>query len=188
MAKIPVKIVQTEDIHGTKKVGVMLDVAYYIESDTESNLDKKVKKFKELYFDILEKAKNFIPQKGAKRSTTDYWKLSKLLLDLKKSTHKQFEITNFRKALQRDFLFTGRYVDKILEFAMYYNKNEIFDSISISYYVELSQKKNKLDELGLFEKEKKHLLKISKLNTLPGVMNYRKELQKLLQTKGKKRK
>ena len=97
-------------------------------------------------------------------------------------------VTNFTKALQRDFLFTGRYVDKILEFALYYNENEILDSISLSYYVELSQKKNKLDELGLFEKEKKRLLKMSKQNTLPGVMNYRKELQKLLQTKGKKRK
>lgn len=180
MAKIPVKIVQTEDIHGTKKVGVMLDVAYYIESNSESNLDEKVKQFKQLYFEILEKAKKYIPQKGGKHKTTDFWKLSKLLLDLKKSTSNQFEITNFRNALQRDFLFTGRYIDKILEFALYYNKNEISDLISISYYVELSQKKQKLDKIGFFDKEKKHLLKMSQQGTLPGVMEYRKYLQNLL--------
>jgi len=183
MQKVPVKIVQTKDIHGTKKIGVMLDVAYYIESVTDP--DAQVKKFKKLYIDTLEKAKDLIPYKGSKRSTKDFWKLSKLLLDLKKSTGNEFIITNFRNALQRDFLFTGRYVARIVEFAQIFKKNEILDSILISYYIELIQKKSKLEKLGIFEKEKKRLLKMGMEDTLPGVMQYRQQLQKLLQ-KGRK--
>ena len=183
MQKVPVKIVQTKDIHGTKKIGVMLDVVYYIESVTDP--DAKVKKFKKLYIDTLEKAKDLIPYKGSKRSTKDFWKLSKLLLDLKKSTGNEFVITNFRNALQRDFLFTGRYVGRIVEFAQIFKKNEILDSILISYYTELIQKKSKLEKLGIFEKEKKRLIKLGKEGKLPTVFEYRYQLQKIL---GEKRK
>ena len=178
MEKIPVKIVEVTSPSGVTKKGVMLDVLDYF--DLPGNAQDQVKKFEQLYFDTLEKAKKFIPQKGAKRNTTDFWKLSKLLLDLKESTKNEFVITNFLHALQRDFLFTGRYVKKILEFALYYKQNEILNSISLSYYVELSQKKNKLDDVGIFEKEKNRLLKMGRTNTLPGLMKYRKQLQKLL--------
>ena len=123
MNKVPVRIVQTKDIHGTKKVGVMLDVTYYI--DEKTNPEEKIKKFKKLYFETLKKANKFIPKKGDHRKTSDFWKLSRLLMKLKKSTDSEFIITNFQGALQRDFIFSGRYIDKILEFVKYYKKEEV---------------------------------------------------------------
>lgn len=181
MNKVPVKIVQTKDIHGNKKVGVMLDVSYYI--DEKSNPEDKVKKFKNLYFETLQKANKIIPKKREHRKPSDFWKLSRLLTNLKKSTDNEFIITNFRQALQRDFIFTGRYIDKILEFVKYYKKNEVLDSISLSYYVELSQKKNKLDKLGIFENEKRRLIEMGKSRNLPGIEEYRKQLLKLVENK-----
>ena len=181
--KIPIKIIQVTTKGEKKNVVILHSTDYF---DLKGDSTKKTKIFEKLYFETVEKAKEFIPRKGAKRSTSDFWKLSKLLLDLKKSTGNEFVITNFRNALQRDFLFTGRYVDKILEFAQYYSKNEILDSISLSYYVELSQKKNKLDKLGIFEQEKKRLLKMGTEDILPGVMRYRQQLQKLLSQCGEK--
>jgi len=176
--KIPVKIIQVTSPSGDTKKGVMLDSIAYFEMKEDSR--EKIKEFEKSYFETVEKAKKFIPQKGSKRSTKEFWKLSKLLLNLKKSTGNKFIITNFENALQRDFLFTGRYVARMVEFAQHFQKNEILDSISISYYIELIQKKSKLDKLGLFETEKKRLLKMGLKDKLPRVMQYRKQLQKLL--------
>ena len=53
--KIPVRIVQTQDMHGTKKVSVMIDVGNYL--DTGGNPEIKLKKFKKLYFDTVKTAK-----------------------------------------------------------------------------------------------------------------------------------
>jgi len=178
--KIPVKIVQTKDIHGTKKIGVMLDVEYYIES--EGNPGAKVKKFKQLYFDTLEKGKKFIPTHGTKRRTTEFWKLGKLLSKLKKSTNDEFFITNYYTALQRDFLFTSKYLRMILEFGQYFKKNEVLNLIKFSHYMELIQKRKNLEKLNQFEKEKKRLLKMGKSRTLPGLMKYREQLKELVET------
>jgi len=82
--------------------------------------------------------------------------------------------------LQKDFLFTGRYIGKILEFAKYYNKNEILDSIPITYYVELNQKKTKLEKIGMYAKERRRLLKMGKTKNLPVIRKYKKQLQKLV--------
>ena len=53
--KIPVRIVQTQDIHGTKKISIMIDVAHYI--DSGENPETKLRKFKKLYFDTVKSAK-----------------------------------------------------------------------------------------------------------------------------------
>ena len=55
MKKTPVRVVQTQDIHGNKKVGVMLDVSYYL--DAEGDKEVSIRKFKKLYFDTVDNAK-----------------------------------------------------------------------------------------------------------------------------------
>ena len=56
MNKTPVRIVQTQDIHGNKKVGVMLDVSYYLDTKGDDT-GASIEKFKKLYFATVDKAK-----------------------------------------------------------------------------------------------------------------------------------
>ncbi len=176
--KIPIRITWIKNKDDILEPEINLDLEDFFEF--EGSITDAIIEFKKSYSKTLKKARKVIPQKNAGRTSRDFWNLSKILLDLKNATNDKFLIINFNEALERDFLFTGRYVEKILEFARYYKKREILDSISLSYYVELSQKKIKLEKIGIFAKEKRRLLKMGKMNNLPGLMTYRKQLQKLL--------
>lgn len=178
MEKIPIRITWIKNKNNILEPEIILDLEDFFEF--EGSITDTIIEFKKKYSKTLKKAHKFIPQKDAHRSSIDFWNLSKILLDLKNATNDKFLITNFNEALQHDFLFTGRYVEKILEFAKYYKKREILDSISLSYYVELNQKKIKLEKIGMFAKEKERLLKMGKMNNLPKLMTYRKQLQKLV--------
>ena len=176
--KIPIRITWIKNKDDILEPEINLDLEDFFEF--EGSITDAIIEFKKSYSKTLKKARKLIPQKDAHRNSIDFWNLSKILLDLKNATNDKFLIINFNEALERDFLFTGRYVEKILEFARYYKKREILDSISLSYYVELSQKKIKLEKIGIFAKEKRRLLKMGKMNNLPGLRTYRKQLQKLL--------
>ena len=176
--KIPIRITWIKNKDEVLEPEINLDMEDFFEF--EGSITDAIIEFKKSYSKTLKKAHKFIPQKDVCRSSRDFWNLSKILLDLKNATNDKFLIINFNEALERDFLFTGRYVAKILEFARYYKKREILDSISLSYYVELSQKKTKLEKIGMFVKEKRRLLKMGKMNNLPRLMTYRKQLQKLV--------
>jgi len=176
--KIPIRITWIKNKDGFYEPEISLDIDDFFEY--EGSITDAIVEFKKKYSKTLKKASKFIPQKGAHRSSIDFWNLSKILLNLKNATDDQFIITNFEEALQKDFLFTGRYVRKILEFAKYYNKKEILDSIPISYYVELNQKKTKLEKMGMYSKERRHLLQMGNTKNLPVLMEYRKQLQKLV--------
>ena len=178
MEKIPIRITWIKNKNNILEPEIILDLEDFFEF--EGSITDTIIEFKKKYSKTLKKAHKFIPQKDAHRSSIDFWNLSKILLDLKNATNDKFLITNFNEALQHDFLFTGRYVEKILEFAKYYKKREILDSISLSHYVELNQKKIKLEKIGMFAKEKERLLKMGKMNNLPKLMTYRKQLQKLV--------
>jgi len=176
--KIPIRITWIKNKDGFLEPEIILDIEDFFEF--EGSITDAIIEFKKKYSETLKKANEFIPQKDACRSSSDFWNLSKLLLNLKNATDDKFFITNFNEALQKDFLFTGRYVEKILEFAKYYKKREILDSIPISYYVELSQKKIKLEKIGMYDQEKRRLLKMGKTKNLPGRNTYRKQIQKLV--------
>ena len=174
--KIPIRITWIKNKDGFLEPEIVLDIEDFFEF--EGSITDAIVEFKKKYSKTLKKASKFIPQKGVHRSSIDFWNLSKIFLNLKNASDDKFIITNFNEALQQDFLFTGRYVGKILEFAKYYNKKEILDSIPISYYVELNQKKTKLEKIGMYAKEKSRLLKMGKTKNLPVLMKYRKQLQK----------
>jgi len=176
--KIPIRITWIKNKDGFYEPEISLDIDDFFEY--EGSITDAIVEFKKKYSKTLEKASKFIPQKGAHRSSIDFWNLSKILLNLKNATDDKFIITNFEEALQKDFLFTGRYVRKILELAKYYNKKEILDSIPISYYVELNQKKTKLEKMGMYSKERRRLLQMGSTKNLPVLMKYRKQLQKLV--------
>ena len=185
--KIPVRIVQTEDMHGTKKIGIMLDVAHYI--DTGENSEKKLQKFKKLYFDTVKKAKKlFYGTTGEEKKYQDlssslYWNLGELLRKFNETIEHDYEITNYTEAISRDFGLSKDYIYDLLTVVKFFKKSEILDSVYFSYYRALKRKRKDLEKLGLFEKEKKRLNKLGKTVKLPGREQYKKELIEIIKKK-----
>ena len=185
--KIPVRVVQTEDMHGTKKVSILLDVINYI--DTGENPEKKLNKFKKLYFDTVKTAKKlFYGTTGDEKKYQDlpsslYWNLGELLRKFNEAIGNDYEISNYTEAISRDFGLSKDYIYDLLTIVKFFKKSEIIDSVYFSYYRALKRKRKDLIRLGLFEKEKKRLNKLGKTNKLPGREQYKKELIEIIQNK-----
>ena len=182
--KIPVRIVQTQDIHGTKKISIMIDVAHYI--DSGENPETKLRKFKKLYFDTVKSAKKlFYGKTGEEKKYQDlpsslYWNLGELLRKFNDTIENKFEITNYTEAISRDFGLSKDYIYDLLTVVKLFKKTEILDSVYFSYYRALKRKRRDLARLGLFEKEKKRLNRLGKQNKLPGREKYKKELIEII--------
>lgn len=182
--KIPVRVVQTEDMHGTKKVSILLDVIHYI--DTGENAEKKLKTFKKLYFDTVKSAKKlFYGTTGDGKKYQDlpsslYWNLGELLRKFNEEIENEYEITNYTEAISRDFGLSKDYIYDLLTVVKLFKKSEIIDSVYFSYYRALKRKRQDLERLRLFEKEKKRLNKLGKENKLPGREQYKKELIEII--------
>ena len=180
--KIPVRIIQATDNHGNKEIGVTLDISYYV--DTGGDPSGQVEKFRKLYFTTLKKAEKLFKSKNKKRRTSnEFWQLSKILQEFNKKTENEFEITNYPTALERDFKLTDSYVRIIFDFGNFFKESEVLDIIPFSTYFELALKKRQLEKLGLFEKEKGRLLRIAKQGNTPKHKEYREELKKLIHSK-----
>lgn len=182
--KIPVKIIQTQDIHGTKKVGVRVDVGYYF--DTYGDPDGKIKKFKKLYFDTVLQAKKLfygdelIEKKYQNVLSSTYWNLGVLLRKFNEEIKNEFVITNYTQALHRDFGLSSDYVYDLLVISKLLKKTQILNSVPFSYYRALMRKSNELKKQGILDHEINRLNKMGKTKTLPGRENYKKELIKIL--------
>ena len=188
--KIPVRIVQTQDMHGTKKISIMIDVGNYLE--TGGNPEIKLNKFKKLYFDTVNSAKKlFYGTTGEEKKYQDlpsslYWSLGDLLSKFNEKIENEFEITNYTEAISRDFGLSKDYIYDLLTVVKFFKKSEVLDSVYFSYYRALKRKRKELSKLGLFEKEKKRLNKLGKEDKLPGREQYKKELIEIIQKNSKK--
>ena len=189
--KIPVRIVQTQDMYGTKKISIMIDVKHYL--DTQGNPEKKIEKFKKLYFKTVKDAKKLFygTATGEQKKYQDlpsslYWSLGELLRKFNDAIENEFEITNYTEAVSRDFGLSKDYIYDLLTVVKFFNKNEILDSVYFSYYRALKRKRVELTKLGLFEKEKKRLNKLGRENKLPGREQYKRELISIIQRNSKK--
>jgi len=183
-----VRIVQTQDIHGTKKISVRIDVRYYL--DTEGNPEKQIKKFKKLYLDTVKSAKKLFygtktgeEKKYQDLSSSLYWKLGELLRKFNEAIENEYEITNYTEAISRDFGLSKDYIYDLLTVVKFFKKNEILDSVYFSYYRALKRKRNVLVKLGIFDQEKKRLNKMGKAKKLPGREKYKEELIQLISHK-----
>src|SRR3989304_7217878 len=136
--KIPVKIVQAQDMYGNKKIAVMLDVSYYLE--TKKFSQEKINTFKKLYLETVSKARKLfygdenIAKKYQNVPSTVYWKLGELLRKFNEKIENEFIITNYTQALHRDFGLSKDYVYDLLVISKLFTKNEIIDSVPLSYY------------------------------------------------------
>ena len=185
--KIPVKIVQAQDMYGNKKIAVMLDVSYYLE--TKKFSQEKINTFKKLYLETVSKARKLfygdenIEKKYQNVPSTVYWKLGELLRKFNEKIENEFIITNYTQALHRDFGLSKDYVYDLLVISKLFTKNEIIDSVPFSYYRALMRKSNELKKQNLLQKEKLRLNKIGRTNKLPGRENYKKELIMIIKSK-----
>ncbi len=186
--KIPVRIVQTQDIHGTKKISVRIDVKQYL--DTDGNPEKQLEKFKKLYLDTVKSAKKLFYGKNIDEEkkyqdlpSSLYWKLGELLRKFNEAIENEYEITNYTDAISRDFGLSKDYIYDLLTVVKYFKKSEILDSVYFSYYRALKRKRKQLEKLGIFEKEKKRLNKMGKAKKLPGREKYKQELILLISHK-----
>lgn len=185
--KIPVKIIQTQDIHGTKKVGVRIDVGYYF--DTKGDPEGKIQRFKKLYFDTVSKARKMfygdenVMKKYQNIPSSTYWNLGVLLRKFNEEIENEFVITNYTQSLHRDFGLSRDYVYDLLIISKLLKKSQILDSVPFSYYRALMRKSNELKKRGILEQEINRLNKMGKTKTLPGRENYKKELIRILKQK-----
>ena len=188
--KIPIKIVQVQDIHGTKKRSVMLDASYYFESKDNSN--KKVEEFKKLYFKVVEELNhlfygNHAHKKYRNLPSSLYYEVATIIHQFNHKIENDFFITNYDEALHSDFDLSKDYIYDLRIIPQIFRKNEIIDSVPFSYYRALMRKKKQWDNFNMFDFEKKRLNEMGKNNKLPGRENYKKELnntlKKLIQQK-----
>ena len=152
--KIPVRVVQTEDMHGTKKISILLDVIHYI--DTGENPEKKLTKFKKLYFDTVKTTKKLFygTTSGEEKKYQDlpsslYWNLGELLRKFNEAIENEYEITNYTEAISRDFGLSKDYIYDLLTVVKLFKKSEIIDSVYFSYYRALKRKRKDLIRLDV---------------------------------------
>jgi len=172
-------------MHGTTKISIMIDVQHYL--GTVGNPEKKLNKFKKLYFNTVKSAKKLFygTISGEEKKYQDlpsslYWKLGELLKKFNEEIENEFEITNYTDAISRDFGLSKDYIYDLLTVVKHFKKSEILDSVYFSYYRALKRKRRELTRLGLFEKEKKRLNKLGKEKKLPGREKYKKELIEII--------
>ena len=182
--KVPIRIVQIQDIHGTKKISIRIDIAHYL--NREINHDKELEILKKSYIDAINDAKKIFyieinqGKKYQKLSSLSYWKLGKILQKFNDRIKNNYDIINYTEAASRDFGLTKNYLKDLIIFAQDFRKKDISDNIPMAIYRALIWKKNKLCELGLYQQEKQKLIKRGKTDQFIGRENYKKELNNLV--------
>ena len=146
---------------------------------------RKIKEFEKKYFNLIEKAtklfyKGNIKEKRQDLPTTTLWQLGNMFRKFYDNVYNQFYITNYANALQRDFGRTEPYIRELIIFVREFKKEEVTDDIPMAVYRALIWKRNQLDKLKLFEKEKEKLIKRGKTKQFIGRENYKKELKELI--------
>ena len=182
--KIPIKIIQVETKGKTKNV-VILHSSDYFELKGDST--KKIKEFEGLYSETVGKIKKIFygpdgkEQKYQNLPSSKYFELGQILQKFNQKADNEFEIKNYNNSISRDFGLSKDYIYDLITIAELFKKSEILDLVPFSYYRALKRKRNELESLSLFEKEKKRLNKMGKEEKLPGRENYKIELIKIIE-------
>ena len=179
MKKIPVKIIEFADEDNMIQE-VMIDLVDSMQ--LEGDPGKKIDKFRDKYFKLVEKAENLFFSSNLKKtrsknlSSSTCWKLGNLFRKFDDDIKNSFIITNYTEALERDFGRSSRYIRELIEFSKLFKEKEILDSIPMATYRALVWKKIQLDKIGILEKEKNRLIEMGKSKHVLGREQYKIEL------------
>ena len=178
--RISVRIDWTKDDTGKYETQIVMGSNDFFSSG--ATIRNEIKQFKRKYLDFVKKAQDIMPKNKSERKSSHFWKIGELLYNFNKEVENEFFITNYSEALMRDFEYfkSPRTIAYILELGKFFKRNEISDSIPITLYLELLQKRNAVQQRNLFEKEKSRLLKLAKEKKLPIKMEYRNQLKLLI--------
>ena len=185
--RISVRIDWTKDDAGKYETQIVMGSNDFFSSGTA--IRNQIKQFKRKYLDFVKKAQDIMPKNKSERKSSHFWKIGELLYNFNKEVENEFFITNYSEALMRDFEYfkSPRTIAYILELGKFFKRNEISDSIPITLYLELLQKRNAVQQRNLFEKEKSRLLKLAKEKKLPIKMEYRNQLKLLIKSASTKK-
>ena len=175
--KIPIKIIEVET-KGKKRNVMILHSSDYFELKSDST--EKIKEFEKIYSDTIKEINQIKGEKYDSLSSSKYYELGTILKNFNNKAENEFKIKNYNASISRDFGLSKDYIYDLITIAELFKKSEILDSIPFSYYRALKRKRNELESLGLFEKEKKRLNKMGKENNLPGRENYKVELIEMI--------
>ena len=188
LEKIPIRIDWSLDKSDNYQVEIVMNTSDFFSSGTE--IRSKLKDFKERYLKLIADVKE-LSKPGQRKKASEYWKLSRLLVDFNKETENEFFITNYTEALARDldgFKLSSSSIGMFLKFADYFTEDEILDTILYCYYRILTNKRNKLQKYNLLEKEKKKLLELGKKRKRPGTeREYEQQLNLLIESASTKK-
>ncbi len=148
--------------------------------ELKSDSTKKIKEFEKVYSDIVEKITKIKGEKYDSLSSSKYYELGEILVNFNMKKEHEFEIKNYNNSISRDFGLSKDYIYDLITIAELFKKSEILDSVPFSYYRALKRKRSELENLDLFEKEKKRLNKMGKDGSLPGRENYKVELIEII--------
>ena len=180
LEKIPIRIDWSIDKSDNYQVEIVMNTSDFFSSGT--TIRNQIKQFKRKYLDFVKKAQDIMPKNKSERKPSHFWKIGELPYNFNKEVENEFFITNYSEALMRDLEYfkSPRTIAYILELGKFFKRNEISDSIPITLYLELLQKRNAVQHRNLFEKEKSRLLKLAKEKKLPIKMEYRNQLKLLI--------
>ncbi|NIU01879.1 MAG: hypothetical protein GWN01_13500 [Nitrosopumilaceae archaeon] len=176
--KISVKIDWIVDETGKGGIEVVMNLSDFESSGT--SIRRKIRNFKKKYLEAVEKAKKIEKKARTKSkgvSTTERWQACKILADFNTNFTNEFEIKNYKEAFSRDFNLPLRSVRTYIDFGTYFKENEVLDIVPYSIYAEFTFVINELTRKGIFDQEKKQLLKLAKEGNLPKRNEYRKHLR-----------
>ena len=187
LEKIPIRIDWSIDKSNNYQVEIVMNTSDFFSSGT--TIRNQIKQFKRKYLDFVKKAQDIMPKNKSERKSSHFWKIGELLYNFNKEVENEFFITNYSEALMRDLEYfkSPRTIAYILELGKFFKRNEISDSIPITLYLELLYKRNAVQQLNLFEKEKSRLLKLAKEKKLPIKMEYRNQLNLLIESASTKK-
>ena len=185
--RISVRIDWTKDDTGKYETQIVMGSNDFFSSG--ATIRNEIKQFKRKYLDFVKKAQDIMPKNKSERKSSHFWKIGELLYNFNKEVENEFFITNYSEALMRDLEYfkSPRTIAYILELGKFFKRNEISDSIPITLYLELLYKRNAVQQLNLFEKEKSRLLKLAKEKKLPIKMEYRNQLKLLIKSASTKK-
>lgn len=184
--KLPIRVIVVKDYRNIPHIETMIDMSYFFEPVTDPH--QEIAKFKKAYLELIEKSRT---RKKSIQTTRMgkakiYWKLGKLLLDFIRDKERDFRFTNYRISFQRDIGLTDSYVGVLLDFATFFNEDEIEPTIPMSYYFELVLKARQLQQHKCFHEAKSQLIKLAKNKQLPEHKAYRKILAETIASKRSK--
>lgn len=186
--KLPIRVIVVKDYRNAPHIETMIDMSYFFEPITDPH--HQIAKFKKSYLELIEKAKTI--KKSIETTKIGkakiYWKLGRLLLEFVKDKERDFRFTNYRVAFERDIGLSDSYVGVLLDFATFFDEDEIEPTIPLSYYFELVLKARQLQQYKCFEEAKSQLIKLAKIRQLPEHKVYRKMLAEALASKRSKTK